>query len=96
MPGLPVADVARMFAMQMGLGILIGLPGGMAIVWLVNRLDMERGLTPIFVVTLALLVFSLTGALGGSGFLAVYIAGLYAGNRKIRIHDGDPRASRRA
>lgn len=82
--GLPLTDVARMFAMQMGLGILIGLPGGMAIVWLVNRLDMERGLTPIFVVTLALLVFSLTGAIGGSGFLAVYIAGLYAGNQRIR------------
>ena len=82
--GLPAVDVARMFLMQMGLGILIGLPGGMVIVWLVNRLDMERGLTPIFVVTLALLVFSLTGALGGSGFLAVYIAGLYAGNHKVR------------
>ena len=81
---LPIAEVAHMFLMQMGLGVLLGLPGGMAIVWLVNKLDMERGLTPIFVVALALLVFSLTGALGGSGFLAVYIAGLYAGNRKIR------------
>lgn len=82
--GMQVGEIARMFVMQMGLGLLIGLPGGMAIVWLVNRLNMERGLTPIFVVTLALLVFSLTGALGGSGFLAVYIAGLYAGNRKVR------------
>ncbi|TPW27615.1 potassium/proton antiporter [Pararhizobium mangrovi] len=81
---LPGIDILRLFGMQMGLGVAIGLPGGMLIVWLVNKLDMERGLTPIFVVTLALLVFSATGALGGSGFLAVYIAGLYAGNRSIR------------
>ena len=32
---------------------------------------------------LALLVFSFTGAVGGSGFLAVYVAGIYAGNRKM-------------
>lgn len=82
--GMEAADVARMFVQQMGLGILLGIPGGMMIVLLVNKLHLERGLTPIFVVTLAMLVFSLTGALGGSGFLAVYIAGLYAGNRHIR------------
>jgi cell volume regulation protein A len=56
----------------------------MAIVGLVNRLHLERGLTPIFVLALSLLVFSATGAVGGSGFLAVYVAGLYAGNRPIR------------
>ncbi|MGN6548859.1 MAG: potassium/proton antiporter [Pararhizobium sp.] len=82
--GMAIADVGRMFVMQMGLGILLGVPGGMMIVMLVNRLNLERGLTPIFVVALAMLVFSVTGAIGGSGFLAVYIAGLYAGNRKIR------------
>jgi cell volume regulation protein A len=54
------------------------------IVGLVNRLRMERGLTPIFVLALSLLVFSLAGAVGGSGFLAVYVAGLYAGNGSIR------------
>ncbi len=31
-----------------------------------------------------MLVFSLTGAIGGSGFLAAYVAGLYAGNREMR------------
>ncbi|NKF33719.1 potassium/proton antiporter, partial [Pseudomonas sp. BGM005] len=28
--------------------------------------------------------FSFTGAVGGSGFLAVYVAGIYAGNRKMQ------------
>ena len=72
------------FFMEMGIGALAGYFGGIMIVGLVNRLDMDRGLVPIFVLALSLLVFSVTGALGGSGFLAVYVAGLYAGNRDIR------------
>jgi len=77
-------DVVILFFKEMALGVLFGLAGGMLIVSLVNRIKMERGLTPIFVLSLSLLVFSLTGAIGGSGFLAVYVAGLYAGNSDIR------------
>jgi len=72
------------FVKEVGIGLLLGYGGGVMIVGLVNRLNMERGLTPIFVLALSLLVFSLTGAVGGSGFLAVYVAGLYAGNRHLR------------
>ncbi len=72
------------FVLQMGVGLIAGYGGGVMIVYLVNRLDMERGLVPIFVIALALLVFSVTGALGGSGFLAAYVAGLYAGNRQMK------------
>jgi cell volume regulation protein A len=72
------------FLKEMVLGVLFGMAGGLVIVGLVNRLRMERGLTPIFALALSLLVFSLTGAVGGSGFLAVYVAGLYAGNGHIR------------
>ncbi|MGM4982188.1 MULTISPECIES: potassium/proton antiporter [Rhizobium] len=71
------------FIQQMGLGVILGLLGGMMIVLIVSRLETDRGLTPIFVLALALLVFSFTGAVGGSGFLAVYVAGIYAGNRKM-------------
>src|SRR5690606_3146133 len=34
--------------------------------------------------TASLLVFAAVGQLGGSGFLAVYVAGLYAGNNNIK------------
>ncbi len=73
-----------MFVQQMGLGVILGLLGGMMIVLIVSKLETDRGLTPIFVLALALLVFSATGAVGGSGFLAVYVAGIYAGNRKLQ------------
>ncbi|WP_337270303.1 potassium/proton antiporter [Oryzifoliimicrobium ureilyticus] len=72
-----------MFIEQMGLGVILGLLGGMMIVLIVTKLETDRGLTPIFVLALAMLVFSFTGAVGGSGFLAVYVAGIYAGNRRL-------------
>lgn len=71
------------FAMEMGVGFAAGLAGGWLIALAVSRFDADRGLTPILVLALALLVFSITGALHGSGFLAVYVAGLYAGNQKL-------------
>lgn len=72
------------FVLQMGIGLIAGYGGGVMITSLVNRLHMDRGLIPIFVLALSLLVFAVTGAVGGSGFLAVYVAGLYAGNRQIK------------
>ncbi|SIQ16370.1 potassium/proton antiporter, CPA1 family [Rhizobium sp. RU35A] len=76
-------DLLAMFVKQMGLGGALGLLGGIMIVAVLNRLPVDRGLAPIFVLTLSLLVFAFTGAVGGSGFLAVYVAGIFAGNRKI-------------
>lgn len=72
------------FVREMGIGLVAGIGGGAMIATLVNRLDLDRGLAPIFVLALSLLVFSVTGAIGGSGFLAVFVAGIYAGNRHVK------------
>ncbi|RVB18828.1 potassium/proton antiporter, partial [Mesorhizobium sp. M7A.F.Ca.CA.001.07.2.1] len=72
------------FLLNMGLGAVVGVLGGLAIVRLVDRLNLDHGLLPIFVLTLSLMVFAAAGAIGGSGFLAVYIAGLISGNSDIR------------
>ncbi|MEH6691735.1 MAG: potassium/proton antiporter [Pseudorhizobium pelagicum] len=77
------AQFLLLFVQQMALGVLFGFLGGMMIVWVLNRFTKDRSLAPIFVLALALLVFAFTGAIGGSGFLAVYVAGIYAGNRKM-------------
>ena len=79
-----VVDLIVGFFVHMGLGAIVGVLGGLAIVRLAARLDLDQGLLPIFVLTLSLLVFAAGGAIGGSGFLAVYIAGLVAGNSGIR------------
>ena len=65
-----------------GMGYLLGK----AITFCVNQVKLETALYPIFVIGLVLLGFSVTNLLGGSGFLAVYIAGLLSGNSKIQAH----------
>ncbi len=75
---------ALAFVREMGLGLLLGLAGGFAIVRLVNRLDLESGLYPVVVLAASLVLFGIAGSLHCSGFLAVYVAGLIAGNRRLR------------
>jgi cell volume regulation protein A len=86
--GAPEAGLTATFAIafvrEIGLGLLLGLAGGYAIVRLVNRLELESGLYPIVVLAASLVLFGVAGVLHGSGFLAVYVAGLFAGNRRLR------------
>ncbi|MGV0817173.1 potassium/proton antiporter [Martelella sp. AMO21009] len=72
------------FVQEIGFGLLFGVVGGGLTVLIANRFSLNRGLAPILVLTAALLIFSATGAAGGSGFMAVYVAGLIAGNRHVR------------
>ncbi|MYZ49630.1 potassium/proton antiporter [Propylenella binzhouense] len=72
------------FVLQMGLGLVLGALGGVLLVRIINRLDMDPGLYPILALAAALVLFALTSLLGGSGFLAVYVAGLYAGNKRLK------------
>jgi len=83
------------FAQQFGLGAVLGMASGMLLAWVVNRIELAQGLYPVFVVSAALVVFGGTQELGGSGFLAVYLAGIVAGNQRLRashvirrFHDG--------
>src|SRR5258708_8886439 len=66
------------------LGGLIGLLGGLAMVLLLNYLDLPQGMHAPFVATGALVTFGLTEAGRASGFLPVYIAGLVVRHRADR------------
>jgi len=74
------AELARAFLIGGPLGYL----GGRAIVWMTNRADLPHGLHPIFVVVSAVAIYAFTSVIHGSGFLAVYLAGLVVGNRPVR------------
>lgn len=78
---------AVFFLQQAALGTLFGLVGGHAIVQALNRLGLPQGLHAPFVTTSAVAVFGLAQVAQGSGFLAVYVAGLIVGNRPTRAHN---------
>lgn len=69
---------------QFGIGIALGLAGGWAVERLNNAVDMESALYPLIALAAALCIFSGTSLVGGSGFLAIYVTGLYAGNRPLK------------
>jgi len=69
---------------QFVIGGGLGIGGGFAIAWLLNRVTLPSGLQPLFVVALAVMIYGFAGVLDGSGFLAVYLAGLVVGNRPVR------------
>jgi cell volume regulation protein A len=81
-------DSVLLFVQQMGLGALIGIGGGRALVWALNRLELSESLYPLLAFFGGLLIFGVAGLLHGSGFLAVYLAGLVVGNRRTRAFGG--------
>jgi len=69
------------------IGGLVGFFGGRTMVVMLNRLTMAQGLHAPFVTVGALVIFGTAAVLNGSGFLAVYLAGLVIGNRPTRAHN---------
>ncbi len=91
-----VPDVALTLVKQFLLGGLMGYMFGVALPGLFNRLRLEYwGLYPVFSMAWVLLLYVLAGKIGGNGFLAVYIAGMFINKKEfahkknlIGFHDG--------
>lgn len=89
------AGLAKMFVLQ----LVVGFAAGCGLGWLAGVLLKKIcicyfGLYTVFGVGFVLLTFGVAQLLGGSGFLAVYVAGIIIGNRSftyrrnlIRFHD---------
>jgi cell volume regulation protein A len=69
---------------QFGFGALFGLAGGAVLVWLINRLKLITGLYPLLALAGGLLIFALASQFGGSGYLAIYLAGIVLGNSRLQ------------
>jgi potassium/hydrogen antiporter len=75
------ARVGAEFALQMGVGAAVGIAGGAAILWFTRRVPLPgEGLYPLRTLACALLVFAVATLARGSGFLAVFAAGIMLGD----------------
>lgn len=70
--------------------LLVGAAGGFAVghfsVWFINRLKVDNEfLYPVTMLACVFFAFSLTELCGGNAYLAVYIAGLVVGNKRLAV-----------
>ena len=95
-PATSFVELVGFFLIQMTVGAVVGIAMGELIRWTLNRLKLElTGIYPVLSVAFALLTYGLTAELKGSGFLAVYLAGLFLRRRPVahrrslvQFHDG--------
>lgn len=74
-------NVVSEFAVEMSVGLAVGLAGGVCLLLVMRRLPLpEAALYPIRVLGLAALVYGLAALVHGSGFLAVFVAGIVIGD----------------
>ena len=73
-----------LFVVQMVVGALSGYLIGRAAVWIINRINLaNRSLYSVLLLAFIFFAFAFTDLIRGNGYLAVYLAGLVVGNRKL-------------
>ena len=83
--GMGVAAIVTSFLVQFAVGALAGYVFGLLAVLMLNRLNIDnQSLYPILLLAFVFFTYSFTDLLSGNGYLAVYIAGIIVGNRKIK------------
>ncbi len=82
------AEVLLLLVRQAGFGAACGLLGGAGVAWLLRRVTgklslaaAHSGLLSMIIVSGGVVVFAAAGLVEGSGFLAVYLFGLYVRER---------------
>jgi cell volume regulation protein A len=94
-PSASTIDLLGLLGQQMAVGGVVGYGLARLAIVALNRLQLEYdGLYPVVTVALVVFTYGTTTLLGGSGFLAVYVAGLVMGRARFvhkasltRFHD---------
>jgi cell volume regulation protein A len=93
--GATGTELISMFVLQLGAGAGVGVLGGWLLTLAINRCPLSTNLYPLQALAGGLLVYGSASLVGGSCFLAAYLAGLILGNRARvarraiqRFHDG--------
>ena len=90
------SELVISFLKEFILGAAVGYGMGKASVWIINNIKLEtEGLYPVLTLGLAMFTYSVTHAIDGNGFLAIYLCAVIMGNSKmihkrslIKFYDG--------
>jgi cell volume regulation protein A len=90
-----IGQFIKVLLSQLIIGGVLGAFGGVVLARLLFRLRLAEGLYALLIVSGGLMTFAASNVIGGSGFLAAYVAGLVIGNRRchatehvLRVMDG--------
>lgn len=73
--------VAEEFVLEMSVGLAVGVAGSALLVLFIRRVQLpSEGLYPLRTLAAAGVIYGLASVAGGSGFLAVFVAGLVLGD----------------
>ncbi|MGW5239260.1 cation:proton antiporter domain-containing protein [Monashia sp. NPDC004114] len=76
-----VGQVAVQFLLQMAVGLAVGVIGGRALLWFMRRVPLpNEALYPLRTTFVAMLIYGVGTVAHGSGFLAVFVAGIVIGD----------------
>jgi cell volume regulation protein A len=95
-PDFGLDDLAVDFVVELGIGLVAGLAVGGGATWVLRNVRLaSAGLYPVASIAVVALAYGLGDVLHGSGFLAVYLAGLMVGTAQTparrtiaTFHDG--------
>ena len=77
------AHVGGEFLLQMAVGVVVAVVGGRALLWFTRRVPLpSEGLYPLRTLACVLLLFGVATLAHGSGFLAVFAAGIVLGDER--------------
>ena len=72
------------FLVQMAVGLAVGVAGGRALLWFTRRVTLpSAGLYPLRTLGCVLLLYGAATLAHGSGFLAVFVAGILLGDERV-------------
>src|SRR6476469_8893848 len=76
--------VTERFLLEMGVGVAVGVVGARLLAWTARRVPLAGGsFYPLRLLAAAGVVFGAAAALHGSGFLAVFVAGILLGDERF-------------
>ena len=76
--------IVQEFALEMGVGLAVGVAGTGLLVLFIRHVHLpDEGLYPLRTLAAAGVIYGLASVAGGSGFLAVFVAGLILGDLEL-------------